>query len=674
MVEEFKHAYLRLSKEHGLEAQECVVNLLKSLQQSSKKEKLVLNLSTNSLTSKTCAVLGKIIAADHGFVEYKFADCMLSEDAVKGLTHGFSRNTYVRKLDLKGNNIRGPAAEALGKMLRHNKTILSLCLEWNALGMLDNAFTIFCEGVASNQTLQALDLRNNQISHDSAAELGRALKQNSSIRALDLRWNNVGLLGGRALIEMLQTNKTLTRIELAGNNIPADILTSIETALSQNQDRALITEDHKKKTSLLSKHLQHLEQEKAVQMDELMGTIDQQEELLRNTKRSSNDKIGQLQVALGERKAAFNSLASKLAMTESELALAEQKCNDYSVIITRLKHELSDSSSVHQGDIRREREDRANTEMKLLKELSEANERNISFETKVEDLERKCRQQTEQMFAFKEQTTSLQAEIKVKGSQYEERLQSERSRNKDALHEAEQIRQKEIARLKSEAEETEKVLRERIQRLELSRLQLEEELSLMKTMSMTDRLQAEENVNIARQKVKLEEESRFKALEEKLRLAQISKDELQSRHNQQQSHITELSSKNSSLTLEVETYKRRIEELSEEVNKKNMYTMQEVGKVKIDLQSVQTKLDSEKSVQKELRDKLAEADTKLSEQLMKHRELLDSKEREISHLAERLRAREGELARAREEEIQRAQILQNAVMTYVSKVPGSPSR
>lgn len=60
----------------------------------------------------------------------------------------------------------------------------SVCLEWNAMGMLDNAFTIFCEGVAANNVLQALDLRNNQISHDSAAELCRALKQNSSIRAL----------------------------------------------------------------------------------------------------------------------------------------------------------------------------------------------------------------------------------------------------------------------------------------------------------------------------------------------------------------------------------------------------------------------------------------------------------------------------------------------------------
>ena len=43
-----------------------------------------------------------------------------------------------------------------------------------------------------------------------------------------------------------------------------------------------------------------------------------------------------------------------------------------------------------------------------------------------------------------------------------------------------------------------------------------------------------------------------------------------------------------------------------------MYTMQEVGKVKIDLQGAQTKLDGEKAIQKELRDKLAEADNKLS--------------------------------------------------------------
>ena len=41
----------------------------------------------------------------------------------------------------------------------------------------------------------------------------------------------------------------------------------------------------------------------------------------------------------------------------------------------------------------------------------------------MEDLERKSRQQTEQVFSYKEQITSLQAEVKMKGSQYEGRRQ-----------------------------------------------------------------------------------------------------------------------------------------------------------------------------------------------------------------------------------------------------------
>lgn len=36
-------------------------------------------------------------------------------------------------------------------------------LEWNALGMWEEAFSVFCEGLATNACLTQLDLRNNQI-------------------------------------------------------------------------------------------------------------------------------------------------------------------------------------------------------------------------------------------------------------------------------------------------------------------------------------------------------------------------------------------------------------------------------------------------------------------------------------------------------------------------------
>ena len=84
----------------------------------------------------------------------------------------------------QGNNIRASATEALGRLLRQNSTLLSICLEWNALGMIDSAFGAFCEGLSSNTKLQVLDLRNNQISHDGASDLAAALRRNTSLRVV----------------------------------------------------------------------------------------------------------------------------------------------------------------------------------------------------------------------------------------------------------------------------------------------------------------------------------------------------------------------------------------------------------------------------------------------------------------------------------------------------------
>lgn len=59
-----------------------------------------------------------------------------------------------------------------------------LVLEWNALGVWEEAFSVFCDGLASNNTLSHLDLRNNQISHHGAAALALALRRCSSLEEL----------------------------------------------------------------------------------------------------------------------------------------------------------------------------------------------------------------------------------------------------------------------------------------------------------------------------------------------------------------------------------------------------------------------------------------------------------------------------------------------------------
>lgn len=62
--------------------------------------------------------------------------------------------------------------------------VCRLVLEWNALGVWDEAFSLFCDGLASNSTLTHLDLRNNQINHHGASELALALKHNNNLEVL----------------------------------------------------------------------------------------------------------------------------------------------------------------------------------------------------------------------------------------------------------------------------------------------------------------------------------------------------------------------------------------------------------------------------------------------------------------------------------------------------------
>lgn len=57
------------------------------------------------------------------------------------------------------------------------------------------------------------------------------------------------------------------------------------------------------------------------------------------------------------------------------------------------------------------------------------------------------------------------------------------------------------------------------------------------------------------------QEQRHRQLEEKVRVLQTTKDELQSHCNQQAALVSELQSRNSGLTLEVENLKRRLEEM-----------------------------------------------------------------------------------------------------------------
>uniref|UniRef100_A0A663M7E9 Leucine rich repeat containing 45 n=1 Tax=Athene cunicularia TaxID=194338 RepID=A0A663M7E9_ATHCN len=570
----------------------------------------------------------------------------------------------------QGNNLRTLGAEALGKLLGQNKSIRSLILEWNSLGAWEEGFSFFCQGLGANNSLQQLDLRNNQISHQGAGELAMALKQNASLQELgkfsfctDLRWNNVGLLGGRALLNCLHSNKTLKRLELAGNNVPSDILKAVEQAVDHNQDRQAILSETQNRTYILSKEVLSLKDEKTKQFLDLMDTVDKQREEIARSSRMSAARVSQLQEALDEQHSIMNSLKAKLQMTEAALALSEQKVHNLGELLKATKQEQTSSS------VRFCLQEGADREGKLLCDLSAASEKNLLLRNQVDELEKKCKVQQDQLFQVKQDLTNTTAELKLRAVQAEERLEMEKRRFKQSLDDMESLRVKEVDHMTQHMEASERSMQDRIQRLEAMRAALEEELSQVKAAALSERGQAEEELIKVRNQARLEEHQRLEHLEEKLRLMTESRDEAQNCCFKQKQMVAEVQAKASQLSLQADGLRRRLEELQQDLNSKEEEKVTEVNKVKVELQEQIGHLQAERTAQDGLREKIAALERQLKALSSNHREALLDKEGEISMLLEKLRVKEADISRMREEEAQRASFLQNAIMAYVQ---GSP--
>ncbi|XP_056286256.1 leucine-rich repeat-containing protein 45 isoform X2 [Pseudoliparis swirei] len=674
-MEDFRRTYLRLCKEGGAEPQESVVA---QLQENRAGPASRLDLSGQNLSADTCSVLARAFQKDTVFTEVLLSDCMLSEEGAKVLLSGLFGNTTVKVLDLKGNNLRSTGAEVLGKLLARNKTLRRLVLEWNALGVWDEAFSLFCEGLSSNGALMHLDLRNNQINHHGAAELALALKRNTAVQALDLRWNNIGLLGGRTLLDALQKNSSIMQLEMAGNNIPSDTLKALGKTTGHNSDRQSTLRGSRSRTLVLSKEIQNLKEEKGRQFLSLMETIDRQREEMGRSNGSTSSQIGQLQEALNERKSAVNSLTAKLQMMEAALALSEQKSHDVGELLTRVKVEKEEQRERQSRERRKEQEDGALREGKLLREIQNLTGTNGQLTNKVEEMERRCKSQQQQIFELKQELTNSTAELKLQLAQAEDRLEMEKRRSKQALQDMDSLRQKEVEHVNRHLEESERALQERVFKLEGQRIQLEEELSKARAACVTERAQAEEELARVRAQVRLEEQEQVSSLEEKLRSVRSLQQEVQLHCSQQKQSISELQAKNSQQSVEANGLRRRTEELQQELSGKDQEKVAEVSRMRVELQEQIGHLQAERTAQGGLKEKISALEREMKALSSNHRELLLDKESEMSSMLEKLRLKEAEIQRMREDEAHRASYLQSAILTYVQGSPlghyGSPKK
>lgn len=296
-----------------------------------------------------------------------FPDAFLGDSPCTLLSQYIQENPYVTSLDLKGNNLTADGLQALAGVFRPPCRLETANLEWNSIGAGGGrGLEVLANVLADNDSLLALDLRNNKINAEGAAALASMLKSNSTLQVLDLRWNEVGAAGGRSLLSALQVNKTLLSLELAGNKVPDDLLQRIDALTAENRlgaerrsvsgDLAYrpIQEEDTRPTNQSASAGRPSENEAVLEMErkrfremrsELMKELEQERALRMHTEASL--------VALKEEAMKRESRDSKAAeVMEMRLSEANHEKAELASELTKIRDLLEKTNDNHQDRLR----------------------------------------------------------------------------------------------------------------------------------------------------------------------------------------------------------------------------------------------------------------------------------------------------------------------------------
>lgn len=152
-------------------------------------------------------------------------DRFIGDDVLLLMCQKLMNDTKKTRIVLRGNCISPVGAGHIADLLKVNKHIRSISLEWNQISSA--GAVSLASALESNSTLTSLDLRNNGITDEGAIALATCLEQhNTSIKSLDIRWNQITDKGGLTFQHCLLERQPTLFLQIGGNSItPAGMQT-----------------------------------------------------------------------------------------------------------------------------------------------------------------------------------------------------------------------------------------------------------------------------------------------------------------------------------------------------------------------------------------------------------------------------------------------------------------
>ena len=145
-------------------------------------------------------------------------ESLTGPSGASALARALTKNSTLKCLILKSNDIRDSGAQAFADALLVNSTLSQLNLSSNNIGVLGTE--AICKALQSNQVMTHLDLGCNTIDDSGAEALAGALQSPATqLSHLKVSICNITSLGVESLAGALQTNRSLTYLSLENSSI-----------------------------------------------------------------------------------------------------------------------------------------------------------------------------------------------------------------------------------------------------------------------------------------------------------------------------------------------------------------------------------------------------------------------------------------------------------------------
>lgn len=173
----------------------------------------------------------KIINLCSRLKELSFYRSNLGRLSIKPLTDAFAQNNSINHVNLANNDLDSENIKELGTALSKNSTIGSLCLMNNKIN--DAAFNDLAQGIMLNSFLKRLDLSMNQITMQGIEDNIDMFKKNTTLYQISFIANNLAGKDISVFAEALANNQSLNTLYLQRCKISDENIKILRTKAPQ---------------------------------------------------------------------------------------------------------------------------------------------------------------------------------------------------------------------------------------------------------------------------------------------------------------------------------------------------------------------------------------------------------------------------------------------------------